>query len=784
MSPGDVCLHALQVAGVLLLLLHVYGWSVAAINRLKSLDRLRSRRASTSARPRQRSSRRLGAQRSGNNPISYDDGDLDLDLGPVSRASANTRCPHWPAVAVVMPVKGFHAHTASNWATHVTADYPGPVEFLVVVESEADDAYSEALKLAARFDTAYNGENGQKTTDGAQGGREGGGQGKGGREQGEEGGSPCTGEAECGGEALCEGEAVAPDKPGNARPQQGEVHLRKVRVVVAGTSTTCSQKIHNQLAGVAAARPEAEFVLFLDDDARMFPEAISYLVTDLLSKPDTFLVTGYPFDIPSPKSLFSYAVLGFHLVPLVNFSYDAVTEYIWGGCMMLRLGDFRSNRLGMVDVLRMGGYSDDMTLGAVGSSIKRGGSSSISRSSSSRSSSSSRASSGSSKACKEESWHGYGKDREEANQQKSEKGEQQPGSISCRVPHCAQHLKLSGLMSTSMVTSAAASTYTNLPMLAPAYALLAHPLDQHFTAIQFWSYLRRQLFALTTYATPLNRRLNLWLLVMGMAFSTVMVGSMAVSLAFLAHDMAVLLASLGRDLFAIFPRLLQLALPVVAAPVCSVPVISTICHALPSSVAAAAAAAAVSQAGTLYDSTVQSSSPLAAAATANLSQPSDTCPAANSSQILGSTCSVPHLAITNSTAHSDQSRLLLILHHLPSHAVFDLSLPLGVSLALLHLLSFALATLALRAMIAAHIQTCRFLDPGAPFALDDAAYREEDGGGEQCDYTGQYALWRVWVGYLIHNGMYPFCAILTYCMPYIDWAGIRYRRHLGRISRV
>ncbi|CAI5466052.1 unnamed protein product [Closterium sp. Yama58-4] len=333
------------VAGVLLLLLHTYGWSVAARNRRKSLDRLRSRRRASAAKQPQRATRKRGAQQPGEGTISADYGDGDGDGGGdggvdprgANSPSGNTtenaessRCPHWPAVAVVMPVRGFHAHTASNWATHITADYAGPVEFLIVVESEADRAYQEACKFAARFNEAH----------------------KGGRGRGVE---------------------------GMVQKQQEEVHLRKVRVVVAGTSTTCSQKIHNQLAGVAAARLEAEFVLFLDDDARMYPEAITYLVTDMLGRPDTFLVTGYPFDIPNPG----------------------------------------------------------------------------------------------------------------------------PGS-------------------------------SNPPMLSPAYALLAHPLDPHLSARQFWSYLRRQLFTLTTHFSPLNRRLNLWLLLMGMAFSSVMTASIAISLVFLA----------------------------------------------------------------------------------------------------------------------------------------------------------------------------------------------------------------------------------------------------------
>ncbi|CAI7803872.1 unnamed protein product [Closterium sp. NIES-53] len=810
MGPVVALLYGLQVAGVLLLLLHTYGWSVAARNRRKSLDRLRLRRSSSTAKQPLRATRKRGAQQPGGDIISTDDGDYNarataiISSGSTTGSAENSRCPHWPAVAVVMPVRGFHAHTASNWATHITADYAGPVEFLIVVESEVDRAYLEACKLAARFNAEH------------KGGREGGAQGKQGRVQKEEGrghGGAGAGEgkesiyspgggAVWSGEVVCEGETAK--KSGVACRQQGEVHLRKVHVVVAGTSTTCSQKIHNQLAAVDAARPEAEFVLFLDDDARMYPEAITYLVTDMLRRPDTFLVTGYPFDIPNPGSLFSYAVLGFHLVPLVNFSYDAGTEYIWGGCMMLRLGDFRSNRLGMVDVLRKGGYSDDMTLGAVGNSIR----SSSGNSSNGSSNGSSIDRKSSSKACQEES--------SQLIAQECEKREQQSGSsVPCRALDCAQRLRLSSLEPNSLSTPSSPSTpgSSDPPMLSPAYALLAHPLDPHFSAIQFWSYLRRQLFALTTYFSPLNCRLNLWLLLMGMAFSSVMVGSMAVSLSFLVQYFLPWLVSSAAVVLAGIHGGVSL---VAAAPVCNVPVVSVVCRVLPFSAAAIATSQiGVAVAGGSATSGAAAAPPPPGGATAAAggaagaaTDASPACPSGFALAQANTTCSIlsvgilpeavsspaaaaaaaaaAQLSATNNTLGVYLKHPALLLPLLPSllhHTITHLShLPLAVSLALLHFASFALASLALRAMIAAHIQTCCFLDPQAPFFPDRAAVAVVDGG--KCDCREwQYALWRVWVGYLIHNSMYPFCALLTCWVPYIDWAGIRYKRRAGRITR-
>lgn len=144
----------------------------------------------------------------------------------------------------------------------------------------------------------------------------------------------------------------------------------EVRVLVAGLSTTCSQKIHNQLAGISAIHKETKYVLFLDDDVRLHPGTIGALVSCIEENPKIFVLTGYPFDIPS-GSLGSYCIYEYHMPCSMGFATGGRTFFLWGGCMMMHADDFRKDRYGMVTGLQYGGYSDDMTLAAVAGANKR-----------------------------------------------------------------------------------------------------------------------------------------------------------------------------------------------------------------------------------------------------------------------------------------------------------------------------------------------------------------------------------------------------------------------------
>ncbi|PSS15566.1 Ceramide glucosyltransferase-A like [Actinidia chinensis var. chinensis] len=140
------------------------------------------------------------------------------------------------------------------------------------------------------------------------------------------------------------------------------------KIIVAGLSTTCSQKIHNQLIGVDRMHKDTKYVLFLDDDVRLHPGSIGALTAEMEKNPEIFIQTGYPLDLPS-GSLGSYCIYEYHMPCSMGFATGGKTFFLWGGCMMAN--DFRNDRHGVVSKLQDGGYSDDMTLAAIAGAHKR-----------------------------------------------------------------------------------------------------------------------------------------------------------------------------------------------------------------------------------------------------------------------------------------------------------------------------------------------------------------------------------------------------------------------------
>ncbi|KAK4778008.1 hypothetical protein SAY87_018195 [Trapa incisa] len=148
---------------------------------------------------------------------------------------------------------------------------------------------------------------------------------------------------------------------------KGEV---EAKIIIAGLSTTCSQKIHNQLIGVQNMHKDSKYVLFLDDDVRLHPGSIGALTAEMEKNPEIFIQTGYPLDLPS-GSLGSYCIYEYHMPCSMGFATGGKTFFLWGGCMMMHADDFRYDRYGVVSGLSDGGYSDDMTLAAIAGAHKQ-----------------------------------------------------------------------------------------------------------------------------------------------------------------------------------------------------------------------------------------------------------------------------------------------------------------------------------------------------------------------------------------------------------------------------
>ncbi|KAL7597921.1 hypothetical protein Lser_V15G25662 [Lactuca serriola] len=141
-------------------------------------------------------------------------------------------------------------------------------------------------------------------------------------------------------------------------------------IIIAGPSTTCSQKIHNQLVGVKKMSEGSKYVLFLDDDVRLHPGSIGSLIAEMEKNPEIFIQTGYPLDLPS-RSLGSYCIYAYHMPCSMGFATGGKTFFLWGGCIMMHADDFRTDKHGIVSQLEDGGYSDDMTLAAIAGAHKR-----------------------------------------------------------------------------------------------------------------------------------------------------------------------------------------------------------------------------------------------------------------------------------------------------------------------------------------------------------------------------------------------------------------------------
>lgn len=258
--------------------------------------------------------------------------DTEVHLGTRSRR------PRHPKVAVVCPVKRFGGETARNWRAQMTSEYGGDLEYVFVAERVSDSAVAGFAELMRDM-----------------------------RDEGEV-------EAEKNGALGAPGttHAVCLEKiQFSNRSSDGHVvRRRRARLLVAGSSTSCSQKIHSMLAGALASDEDTTFVLFLDDDIRTHRNTIGVLVRSMTTArancrdgKTPFLTNGFPMDLPSRDAPFAnYLTFVYHLVLLIAFSQGEVTKNVWGGCMMLRRESLANDAYGFVTAYRNGGYSDDLIL--------------------------------------------------------------------------------------------------------------------------------------------------------------------------------------------------------------------------------------------------------------------------------------------------------------------------------------------------------------------------------------------------------------------------------------
>ncbi|MFQ3580999.1 MAG: glycosyltransferase family 2 protein [Chloracidobacterium sp.] len=115
------------------------------------------------------------------------------------------------------------------------------------------------------------------------------------------------------------------------------------RVVVAGRATDSGQKVHNLLAGVAAACAESEVFAFLDSDVEIAADWLRELVAPLADE-QVGATTGMRWYSLDGADLPSLWRSNWNTVILTNLK-PAGSSFIWGGSMAIRRVAFEQLRL-------------------------------------------------------------------------------------------------------------------------------------------------------------------------------------------------------------------------------------------------------------------------------------------------------------------------------------------------------------------------------------------------------------------------------------------------------
>lgn len=139
--------------------------------------------------------------------------------------------------------------------------------------------------------------------------------------------------------------------------QEEQKKGRACRILAAGASRSCSQKIHNLLYAVDRVPPETEVLAFADSDICVHRDWLSHLVHPLVV-PKRGVTTGYRWFIPTANNAASLAASALNAA-VAQCLGNSLWNLAWGGSMAIRAEDFR--RLGMREIWSQA-LSDDLSL--------------------------------------------------------------------------------------------------------------------------------------------------------------------------------------------------------------------------------------------------------------------------------------------------------------------------------------------------------------------------------------------------------------------------------------
>ena len=130
-----------------------------------------------------------------------------------------------------------------------------------------------------------------------------------------------------------------------------------MRILAAGRTSGCSQKLHNLLFAYRQTSPEIEVLVFADSDACAGPDWLGQLVAPL-RKPHIGLASGYRWFVPKTNNLATLALSAMN-AKICQLLGNTRFNLAWGGSMAVRRVDFERFEIEQVWSRSL---SDDLSL--------------------------------------------------------------------------------------------------------------------------------------------------------------------------------------------------------------------------------------------------------------------------------------------------------------------------------------------------------------------------------------------------------------------------------------
>jgi len=132
---------------------------------------------------------------------------------------------------------------------------------------------------------------------------------------------------------------------------------KEVRVLVAGTGETCSQKIHNLLYAYHQIPDDIEVLAFADSDICVRPDWLGHLVYRL-RKQRIGVTSGYRWFVPEKNNFATLALVAIN-AKIAQLLGNTPFNHAWGGSMAIKVQTFRE--LG-IEAIWQKAVSDDLSL--------------------------------------------------------------------------------------------------------------------------------------------------------------------------------------------------------------------------------------------------------------------------------------------------------------------------------------------------------------------------------------------------------------------------------------